>query len=328
MRTGLIGLGNISLKYVKGLKEATFFDLVAVCDTNQDAIGLTIYKKQRFYQSHEEMIQNEKLDYVIIATPPKTHFEIAKYALEHNVNIIIEKPLTLCGKEMESLFALAREKKLVFNTSFHWQNGTEVKYFNRNFDVKKIEEIHISVNDPYSADGDNIEQDKIPLEGAFIDSGVNALSLIKMWLPFEDIKLIKRDFLIAKNVDLPIYYQVKALIDKVPITITVDWRKPINLKVTRLVYEGKPFIIHHSKQMLFFENQEYRFDTSEISQTRTNATKRGVIPAPPRTNNEFQTMDRMERHYFNFFTNFKGKSNIAMTRNIHRALFFLDIKEH
>ena len=46
---------------------------------------------------------DEKPDGVIIATPPQSHIEIASYALEKNIAVMIEKPLALSLSEAEKL---------------------------------------------------------------------------------------------------------------------------------------------------------------------------------------------------------------------------------
>jgi hypothetical protein len=46
---------------------------------------------------------NEMPDKVIIATPPQSHIEIAAYALEKNIPVMIEKPLSLSLLEAEEL---------------------------------------------------------------------------------------------------------------------------------------------------------------------------------------------------------------------------------
>ena len=40
---------------------------------------------------------------VFIATPAKSHFKIAKYFLENNINVFIEKPITLGVKSYKIL---------------------------------------------------------------------------------------------------------------------------------------------------------------------------------------------------------------------------------
>jgi len=50
------------------------------------------------------------LDAIIVATPPKTHFQIAQDCLNHGHHVFVEKPLTLNSSEAEQLIEIAREK--------------------------------------------------------------------------------------------------------------------------------------------------------------------------------------------------------------------------
>ncbi len=53
---------------------------------------------------------DQKLDAAVIATPPSTHFAIAKACLEHGLNVLVEKPLTLTSAHAEELIELAEKK--------------------------------------------------------------------------------------------------------------------------------------------------------------------------------------------------------------------------
>ena len=52
----------------------------------------------------------EDYDGYVIATPAKTHYEIAKKVINSKKPILIEKPLTLAIEEAEELFDLANQK--------------------------------------------------------------------------------------------------------------------------------------------------------------------------------------------------------------------------
>ena len=69
------------------------------------------------------MIEKEGLDYVIISTPPKSHYEIALNSMKRGVNVIIEKPAVLNMKEYDDLLNYAADHDLIFEVSYHWQNG-------------------------------------------------------------------------------------------------------------------------------------------------------------------------------------------------------------
>ena len=49
------------------------------------------------------------IDWIFVATPDQTHYNIVKKCLEQNVNVFCEKPLTLTYKESKSLYKLANK---------------------------------------------------------------------------------------------------------------------------------------------------------------------------------------------------------------------------
>jgi predicted dehydrogenase len=63
------------------------------------------------YFSHEDLAG--KVDAVSIVVPTKEHFKISKYFLEHDVDILIEKPMTISLKEADALIDIAESKGLL-----------------------------------------------------------------------------------------------------------------------------------------------------------------------------------------------------------------------
>ena len=238
-KVGIIGLGTITEYYLEGLKNSKILELTAVCDTLINSVSKKYYEEYPFYLDYKEMIEKEGLDYIIISTPPKTHFEIAKHALENNVNVIVEKPATTNLKDLKYLMDLAKQQNLIFEVMYHWQNGSEVIKFNELYEKEKITEIHTTVLDPYSSDEINIDEAKIKLLGTWIDSGVNILSMIKMWLPFNTLDITNIFVKKCEKTNLPINVSIKALIDNVKVLINIDWTKHQNVKESYLVYNNR-----------------------------------------------------------------------------------------
>jgi len=54
----------------------------------------------------------EKADWVFIATPASTHFNVAKEAIEKGVNVFIEKPFCSNSNQARQLIALAKENRV------------------------------------------------------------------------------------------------------------------------------------------------------------------------------------------------------------------------
>lgn len=292
-KVGIIGLGTITEYYLEGLKNSKILELTAVCDTLINSVSKKYYEEYPFYLDYKEMIEKECLDYIIISTPPKSHFEIAKHALENNVNVIVEKPATTNLKDLKYLMDLAKQNNLIFEVMYHWQNGSEVIKFNELYEKEKITEINTTVLDPYSSDEINIDEAKIKLLGTWIDSGVNILSMIKMWLPFNTLDINNIFVKKCEKTNLPINVSIDILIDNVKVLINIDWTKHQNVKESYLVYNNRKIKIDHSNQCIIDEEKIIKLDD----------------------------MVRLRRHYYNYFKNYNENNDDEGTYLIHKFLF-------
>ena len=298
-KTGIIGLGTITKHYIKGLAESPLLKLVAVCDKLEKPASSEYYKDYAFYRDYKEMIEACDLDYVIISTPPATHNEIATWALSHGVNVIVEKPAVLDMKQYRELLKLAEKNNLIFEVMFHWQNGSEVLKFNEMFDAGKISEISVEVLDPYSEDEINIDEAKVKLEGGWIDSGVNILSMLRLWLPFDKYSVDNMEIQRCKTSNLPVFVNMNMHIDGGKVNINIDWRVHKNNKCTWVVHDGKKIVINHSMQQLQYEDGTFT---------------------------DCYIMDRLPYHYYNYFKNYNENVDTDLAEDIHRIL--LEVEEY
>ncbi len=297
-RTGIIGLGVISKYYKKGLEASSYLSLTAVCDINDNAVSRSLYFQYPFYTDYIQMIEKENIEYVVISTEPSTHYTIAKSCLNHGVSVIVEKPAATHIKEYDELADIAMENGLVFEVMYHFQTAPEVLGFNKYFDSSRISSANIEIYDPYSIDGKTIIGDRQCLCGAWLDSGVNALSMLKCWLPFEKVELISHNTNRCSDTSYPIFADVSLLIDGVKVNIKVNWQKQVNLKTATLVYDGNPMIINSTEQKIIYKDKEYNF----------------------------ASMERLQAHYYNYFKIFKGESKERNSRKINETLLFVNEK--
>ena len=113
-------------------------DLVSGCfsqDFNNtlktgESLGL---KKERLYESYEKMFEAEKdrkdkLDFVVIVTPNNSHFPIAKLAMESNIHVVCDKPLTTSSRDAEELERMAADKDLLFMVTYAYTGYPIVKH--------------------------------------------------------------------------------------------------------------------------------------------------------------------------------------------------------
>ena len=65
------------------------------------------------YADYDELLADDSIDAVVIATPVPTHYALAKRALEAGKHALVEKPPAMRASEMEELVALAHERQRV-----------------------------------------------------------------------------------------------------------------------------------------------------------------------------------------------------------------------
>lgn len=96
IRLGLVGTGAIAKAYGEALKTCSAAVLVAACDTRAQSVHDFCFQAGCSpYLSLEDMISHERLDGIVICTPPATHESIAIAAMEHGLHVLCEKPLTI-----------------------------------------------------------------------------------------------------------------------------------------------------------------------------------------------------------------------------------------
>ncbi|HZT82553.1 MAG TPA: Gfo/Idh/MocA family oxidoreductase, partial [Gemmataceae bacterium] len=82
---------------------------------------------ERAYGSYKEMVEKEsrlpadqRIDFVSVATPNHTHFEIAKAFAEAGFNVMCDKPLTLTLEQAEELAKIVQKTGVVFAVTHNY----------------------------------------------------------------------------------------------------------------------------------------------------------------------------------------------------------------
>jgi len=120
MDYALIGCGRIGPSHLKAAK-ANGFNVVAVCDVDENAFDIAFDKAQytqeereniRRYLSVDDLLSNEKPTLISIAVPSGTHAEIAFKVIEAGINCIIEKPIAMNLGDADRIIELADKHKV------------------------------------------------------------------------------------------------------------------------------------------------------------------------------------------------------------------------
>jgi predicted dehydrogenase len=111
----VIGYGYWGPNIVRNVIERPGLDMWGLCELSPERREKfeTRYPGMRTCSSFQEVLDDPTVDAVSIATPPSTHFPLAKQALEAGKHVLIEKPLATNPADAEALVELAEREGLV-----------------------------------------------------------------------------------------------------------------------------------------------------------------------------------------------------------------------
>ena len=104
MKAALIGRGAMVRKHHNTLHNLPEVEIVAIVEPLEKNLNFSGINQ---YANIEDMLNNEEIDFAIVATPTSTHFEVAEKLLKKGIHLLIEKPIAKNKKEAKKLAALA-----------------------------------------------------------------------------------------------------------------------------------------------------------------------------------------------------------------------------
>ena len=110
---GVVGLNYWGPNLVRNFDDLA--ELTWLCDLDETHLSpiAVRYPKAKATTRYEDLLADDALDAIVIATPVPTHYALAKQALEAGKHVFVEKPPAMRVVEMEELIGLAEAGGLV-----------------------------------------------------------------------------------------------------------------------------------------------------------------------------------------------------------------------
>jgi predicted dehydrogenase len=112
-RVGVAGLGYWGPNLARNFDDLA--ELVWLCDLDEEHRRrfAARYPEARVTAELDDLLADDTLDAIVIATPVPTHYALAKQALEAGKHVLVEKPPAMRAAEMDELVELAASAGLV-----------------------------------------------------------------------------------------------------------------------------------------------------------------------------------------------------------------------
>ena len=223
MKIALLGYGYWGKIVFKYLKNDTFFELVKVFDMYNDKVGI-------FTNNIDEIMEDEEIEGVYIATPVSTHFKFIKLAIEHKKLVFCEKVLVTEMNELNYIKEHFSNK--IIESNYIYTDSPSLNYIKNNLD--EIGEIKYIEGEMKQFGNFYLDSDVYSTIGCHLLSGImHILNSNEIILSVESL----REGLVLKGI-------MKGKISKIPFSFNVDL----------LNYEKRRNLVFYGENGVFYFN--------------------------------------------------------------------------
>ena len=115
IKIGVVGYGYWGPNLVRNFMKLDSSTVTVVCDQDLGRLALvsTLYPSLRTTTDFYELVNDPSIDAVVVATPVRTHFDIAMAALKAGKHVLVEKPLVSTAEQAQRLIDEAERRRLV-----------------------------------------------------------------------------------------------------------------------------------------------------------------------------------------------------------------------
>lgn len=131
LKIGILGVGGISGAHINGWLNIPEAKITALCDIRPEQMTDPAEKTgAACYTDFDEMLSSEELDIVDICLPTFLHASHAIKALERGINVLVEKPISLCTDDVDLIYETAQKhhaKFMVAHVIRFWDQYTYLR---------------------------------------------------------------------------------------------------------------------------------------------------------------------------------------------------------
>lgn len=185
MNVGIVGAGCIASKMARTIREMD--DVTCYGIASRDLMKGKEFAEKfdigHIFGSYEEMMKDDAIDMVYIATPHPFHKEHTMLALQHGKHVLCEKPFMVNEKEAKEVIDYAKEKKLLVAEAIWTRYMPSRKIIDDIIADGKVGEVKsVSANLGYEMSTKERIVNPNLAGGALLDVGVYALNFTAMIL--------------------------------------------------------------------------------------------------------------------------------------------------
>lgn len=279
----IIGAGNISnTRHIPALLKMKNVELIGVISDEQKKINRTL-EKYKFFKNIllinveknivEQLMECEwfrkDVDAVVIGTPPKQHYSMAKACLLCDKHVLVEKPMMMNEEECIEVIKISKERKKIVNVmhSFQFASGMQNMYnrFKRGEfgELKSILEVQLSNRDRRLP----VWYNELPL-GLYYDEAAHFFYTARKF--GGELKVLNSHAVFnSENDRTPRFLEAQLMSGDIPVQMYMNFNAPICEWGVVLICEKKIAIYDYFKDILIVLKNDNQHLAKDVLATST-----------------------------------------------------------
>ena len=183
--TVIIGFGGMGEQHFHVLEDNQYLKVIGVFDISPERSEVAERCGLYTYASLEEVLNDNKVDVCLIATPNDTHKEISIECLKKSKHVICEKPVTTNARDLEEILNVQEETGYVFMVHQNRRWDEDFLTIKKIYDTNKLGDLYRIEQRVYGSRGIPGDWRKYKASGGgmLLDWGVHMLDRLLVMIP-------------------------------------------------------------------------------------------------------------------------------------------------
>ncbi len=177
IRTAVVGYGYWGPNLVRNVMERPELEFAGLCDRDPErgAAFSSRYMGQPLFSDLDDVLCDDSIDALVVATPPRTHHAIASAALDAGKHVLVEKPLATTAADALDLIEIAARRGRTLMPGHTFVYSPPVNKVKELIDAKVLGEV-------YFITSSRMNLGKYQSDGVICDLAPHDLSIMLYWL--------------------------------------------------------------------------------------------------------------------------------------------------
>jgi len=140
IKVAIIGYGYWGSKLARNFQNSNFFNLISIVDLSQKSLNNAKkdFPLAKIDKNYKNILRLKNISLIVISSPTNTHSEIARFFLNNEKNVLVEKPLSLSLNDVIKLEKLAKKKQKLLFVDYPFLFSGSIKYIKKLIQSKKF----------------------------------------------------------------------------------------------------------------------------------------------------------------------------------------------